>query len=72
MPNPTTLTDDQISERTLILSEVDAVTCEGCETPVPTEAAAAPDWFIDSMLVPNESCPAAPVTVAVIRCPRCW
>ncbi len=74
MPTPTsaTLTDAQIEERALILHEVDAATCEGCETPVPAAAAAAPGWFIDSMLVPNESCPAAPVTVAVLRCPRCW
>ncbi len=74
MPDPmsSTLTDAQIEERALILYEYDAPTCEGCETLAPAEAAADPNWFIDSKLVPNEPCPSAPVTVAVIRCPECW
>ncbi len=73
MPTPpsATLMDAQIEERALILYAVDAARCEGCETPATAEAAADPGWFIDSMLVPNESRPAAPVTVA-IGCPRCW
>ncbi len=72
MANPTSdaLTDAQIEDRALILYGCDQATCEGCDTPAPNEAAADPRWFIDSKLVPNESCPDESATVAVIRCPE--